>query len=157
MLQTITRRTTLFALVAIFAGAMLVSNSAPASADGSGVHRLAIHVSTSDLQTHTYALNNIIGATNEYKKRGEKLIVELVAYGPGLTMLRPDKSKVKDRIEKISLELDNVTFSACGNTIRKATKKAGKAIKIMPEARVVPAGVVRLMELQESGWSYLRP
>jgi hypothetical protein len=27
----------------------------------------------------------------------------------------------------------------------------------VPEATVVPAGVVRLMELQEQGWSYVRP
>jgi hypothetical protein len=36
-------------------------------------------------------------------------------------------------------------------------KKEGHAVKIVSEARMVPAGVVRLTELQEEGWSYIRP
>jgi len=80
-----------------------------------------------------------------------------VTYGPGLHMLRSDTSKVKDRVEKISLELDNVSFAACGNTRRMMSKKAGKQVPIMPEAKNVPSGVTRLIELQEKGWSYLRP
>jgi uncharacterized protein len=36
-------------------------------------------------------------------------------------------------------------------------RKEGHPIAIVPEARVVPAGVVRLTELQEQGWSYIRP
>jgi uncharacterized protein len=36
-------------------------------------------------------------------------------------------------------------------------KAEGHAISIVPEASVVPSGVVHLMELQEGGWSYLRP
>jgi intracellular sulfur oxidation DsrE/DsrF family protein len=36
-------------------------------------------------------------------------------------------------------------------------KKEGHAISILPEATIVPSGVVRLMELQEQGWSYVRP
>jgi hypothetical protein len=64
---------------------------------------------------------------------------------------------IKDRIEKISLELDNVSFAACGNTMKKMTKKEGKAITIISEAKNVQSGVVRLIELQEKGWSYIRP
>jgi hypothetical protein len=36
-------------------------------------------------------------------------------------------------------------------------KKEGHAIEILSEASVVPSGVVHLMELQEKGWSYIRP
>lgn len=151
--NTGTKISTLF--IAAFIGLMMAMPASQAFAEK--VHRLAIHVSSNDLKTHTYALNNIENVAKYYKDRGEKIIIELVAYGPGLHMLRSDTSKVKDRIEKISLQLDNVAFSACGNTITKMTKKAGKKIPIMPEAKHVPAGVVRLMELQESGWSYLRP
>jgi hypothetical protein len=57
----------------------------------------------------------------------------------------------------MSLELDNVQFSACGVTRGKMAKKEGKKIPIMSEATVVPAGVVRIMELQDEGWNYIRP
>jgi intracellular sulfur oxidation DsrE/DsrF family protein len=39
----------------------------------------------------------------------------------------------------------------------RMAKKAGKEIKLIAEAKIVPSGVVRLMELQEQGCSYIRP
>jgi len=36
-------------------------------------------------------------------------------------------------------------------------KREGHPITLVPEANLVPSGVIRLMELQESGWSYLKP
>jgi intracellular sulfur oxidation DsrE/DsrF family protein len=36
-------------------------------------------------------------------------------------------------------------------------KAEGHPLTIVPEATVVPAGVVRLTELQEQGWAYIRP
>jgi intracellular sulfur oxidation DsrE/DsrF family protein len=36
-------------------------------------------------------------------------------------------------------------------------KTEGKEVPILSEAALVPSGVVRLMELQEKGWSYIRP
>ena len=51
----------------------------------------------------------------------------------------------------------HVAFAACGNTRENMRKAEAKDIPIISEAKVVKAGVVRLMELQERGWSYLRP
>jgi intracellular sulfur oxidation DsrE/DsrF family protein len=36
-------------------------------------------------------------------------------------------------------------------------KTEGKAISVVSDATIVPSGVVRIMELQEQGWSYVRP
>jgi intracellular sulfur oxidation DsrE/DsrF family protein len=36
-------------------------------------------------------------------------------------------------------------------------KKEGKELVLVSEAKQVPSGVVRLMELQEQGYSYIRP
>jgi intracellular sulfur oxidation DsrE/DsrF family protein len=62
-----------------------------------------------------------------------------------------------DRIKSISESVPDVTFSACGNTIAGMTKKEGAAPPITEYARVVPAGVVRLMELDEMGYYVIRP
>jgi intracellular sulfur oxidation DsrE/DsrF family protein len=35
--------------------------------------------------------------------------------------------------------------------------KAGQDVPLMSEAMVVPSGVVRLVELQEQGYAYIRP
>jgi intracellular sulfur oxidation DsrE/DsrF family protein len=74
-------------------------------------------------------------------------------------MLREDISPVKDRIKHIK-DLafpGKIQFSACNNTKQGMEKKEGHPIAILSEATIVPSGVVRLMELQEQGWSYVRP
>jgi intracellular sulfur oxidation DsrE/DsrF family protein len=50
-----------------------------------------------------------------------------------------------------------IQFSACNVTKDGMEKKEGHPISVLAGVVVVPSGVVRLMELQEKGWSYLRP
>jgi intracellular sulfur oxidation DsrE/DsrF family protein len=50
-----------------------------------------------------------------------------------------------------------IQFSACNNAKQGMEKTEGHAISVLPDATVVPSGVVHLMELQEQGWSYIRP
>ena len=93
------------------------------------------------------------------RERGFEVQIEVVAYGPGLNMLREDKSPVKDRIKKIveGSYPSKVQFTACGNTITNMEKAEGHPVQIIAQASIVLAGVVRLSELQEEGWSYIRP
>jgi len=121
------------------------------------VHRVAIHVDQADPKVQNMALNNAQNVTSYYESQGDTVIIELVAYGPGLTMYIPGKSKVGDRIATMSLEMENLSFAACGNTHKKMSAKAGKDVPLMEEATVVTSGVVRLIELQEEGYAYVRP
>ena len=105
----------------------------------------------------TLALNNAQNIFTHFKALGRPVKVEIVTYGPGLNMLRDDKSPVKARISSMALEEGGLTFVACGNTRDNMAKAEGNAIKIMPEAKVVPSGVVRLMELQATGYAYIKP
>lgn len=131
--------------------------SKAANAADAKAHHIAIQVDVSDPAVINLALNNAVNVAQHYSKVGEEVDIEMVAYGPGLIMLRDDTSPVKARIKSISESMSNVAFTACGNT-RDAMKKAeGKEIPLISQAKVVPAGVVRLMELQEKGWSYVRP
>ena len=120
-------------------------------------HRLAVQVDVNDPAVMNLALNNMSNAAQHYSELGQKVEIELVAFGPGLHMLRDDTSPVKARIKSMSEAMPNLTFAACGNTRENMTKAEAKDIPIISEAKVVKAGVVRLMELQERGWSYLRP
>lgn len=145
------------ALAIAFLGGVLLASNAPAVAADAKVHRLAIHVDSSDPNVQNLALNNVENVSKYYKDHNSKVMIEVVALGPGLHMLRSDTSKVKSRIETMSLANDNVTFSACLVTRGKMARKEKKEIPIIPEARKVPSGVIRLIELQEQGWSYIRP
>ena len=135
--------------------------SAPAkistAADQKQPHRLAVQVDVNDPAVMNLALNNMSNAAQHYSELGQKVEIELVAFGPGLHMLRDDTSPVKARIKSMSEAMPNLTFAACGNTRENMTRAEAKDIPIISQAKVVKAGVVRLMELQERGWSYLRP
>ncbi len=120
------------------------------------VHKIAFHVDQSDPAIMNMALNNVQNVQKYYNGKGEAVEIEIVAYGPGLKMYTAD-SPVAQRIASMALEIDNLAFSACGNTHRKMSLKAGKEVKLLPEAGIVPSGVVRLVELQEQGYAYVRP
>ncbi len=122
-------------------------------------HRVSIQVDQNDPQVMNLALNNATNVIEYYRSKNEDVDVDIVTYGPGLHMLRDDTSPVKDRIKRLK-ELafpGKIQFSACNNTKQNMEKAEGKAVPIIPDATIVPSGVVRLMELQEQGWSYVRP
>jgi intracellular sulfur oxidation DsrE/DsrF family protein len=141
------------------ATALLAIALASSALCGEAKHRLAIHVDQNDPQVMNLALNNATNVIEYYRAKNEDVDVDIVAYGPGLHMLRADTSPVKDRLKRVK-ELafpGNVQFSACNNTKQGMEKTEGKEVAILSEATLVPSGVVRLMELQETGWSYVRP
>ncbi|MET4388652.1 intracellular sulfur oxidation DsrE/DsrF family protein [Bradyrhizobium sp. F1.4.3] len=122
-------------------------------------HRLVIQVNQNDPAVMNLALNNATNVLEYYRKKGEEADVEIVAFGPGLHMLRKDTTPVAERIHAMKdLAFPNkVRFAACGVTREGMEKKEGKPLELLPEASMVPSGVVRMMELQEKGWSYVRP
>ena len=61
-------------------------------------HKIAFHVDESDPKVMNMALNNVQNVSNYYAGKGEKVIIELVAYGPGMNMFVKGKSPVEDRI-----------------------------------------------------------
>ena len=138
------------------AAALSIALATSALAADGKTHRIAIQVDQNDPAVMNMVLNNATNVIEHYRGKGEDVDVEIVAYGPGMHMLRADTSPVQDRIKHLK-ELGKIQFSACNNTKQGMEKTEGHAISIVPEATVVPSGVVRLMELQEAGWSYVRP
>ena len=120
-------------------------------------HRLVLQVNSADPAMMTLALNNASNVEQYYKDLGEKVEIEIVTFGPGLHMLREDTSPVKDRIKAMAEKSKAISFKACGNTQANMAKTEDKPIELIPEASVVKSGVVRVVELQEQGWSYVRP
>jgi intracellular sulfur oxidation DsrE/DsrF family protein len=120
--------------------------------------KLVIQVNSNDKTIMTYALNVAANVTKYYQDLGEETPdIEIVAFGPGLHMLRADTSPVKQRMEGfLAGSFPNVTFAACGNTMQKMTKKEGKVPELLTGVTNVPAGVIRIMELQDLGYNYIK-
>ena len=120
-------------------------------------HKLAIHVDVNDPEVMKLAFNNARNAHELYTDWGEDVAIEIVAYSQGLHMLRDDTSPVKEEIKALRAKVPQVAFGACNNTKKGMERREGKTITLIPEATLVPAGVVRLVELQELGYKYLKP
>ena len=154
MKKTLTRRT-----FAALAGAVLIA--APALAHDSGaehdMHKLAIQVSDNDTGTATKILNVVANAAKAFQEEGMPYEIEVVAYNAGLHLFRTDTSPVLERVAGFTGSVPDVTFSACANTIAGMTRKEGAAPELIETAEVVPAGVIRLMELADQGYTVIRP
>lgn len=137
--------------------AMLAASPAAAAEMSVGkTHKIAFQVSENSPDAMNLTLNNVVNLTQFYSESGAEWQIEVVAYGPGLHMFRADDSPVKARLKSIKGSIPNVAFSACDNTLKNMEKHEGHPIAIVAEARIVPAGVVRLAELQEHGYSYIK-
>ncbi len=152
-------RTLVFAAVALALGATAATaqSKATAATGPAAKHKVAIQVNENNPATMNLALNNAMNIINYYKKKGETVDVAVVTFGPGLHMFRKDTSPVKQRVAQMSLENSNLSFHACANTQENMQKAEGKPVVLISEAKMTPSGVIRLMELQQQGYAYLRP
>ncbi|MCK7509918.1 MAG: DsrE family protein [Desulfobacterales bacterium] len=77
--------------------------------------------------------------------------IEIVAYGPGVHMLRYD-SVVGSQLT--DLARDGVWLRACGNTLTAHKLKRGD---LHTAVEIVPSGVVEILKRQKEGWAYIKP
>jgi len=143
------RKNSFIGLLALLLGVLA---SMPVMADSETKNKIVIQVSTDDSKTQTIALNNAVNLQKEFGM--DNIDIEVVAYGPGLGLLTAN-NKQSPRVK--SLALQNIHFSACGNTMNKVESKTGKKVQLTEGVQIVKAGVSRIMQLQQNGYAYVRP
>ncbi len=125
---------------------------AAAETASSQTHRLVIQVNQREEAFQDHVLSNIVNLQKHYGI--DNIEMEVVAYGPGIWLIT-DKSPFVKRIE--SLMMQNVTFTACGNTLDTVQETSGKRPTLIDGIEETQAGIARIIDLQEQGWSYLSP
>ena len=138
---------------------MLCLAGAQARADGAdegkpfAEARIVLQVADGDAESQTRVLNV---ANNLIKHYGgpDFVDIEIVAYGPGLSLLFPDNAN-RERIS--SLLTSEVRFVACLNTVESIERATGKRPDLIPEAVRVQTGVARLVERAQQGFVVIRP
>jgi uncharacterized protein len=123
----------------------------------SKIHRLALHVSENNADSMKRALGNARNAYDFYEQRGGEIAIEIVANGPGLHMLRDDTSPVKQEISDLRVKVPQVVFAACEHTRAAMEKSEGHPVPMIAKVTMVPSGVVRLLQLQDEGYAYVKP
>jgi hypothetical protein len=144
-----TIRRTILALAAVLAlGTVPPALAADPGASGTK-QQMVMQVSDGDPARWNLALNNIKNVQSELGRDNVEL--ELVAYGPGISMLTMD-SPVGERVAEAVKS--GVRVVACENTMKG--KKLSRA-DMLPSIGYVRAGVVELIEKQREGYAYIRP
>lgn len=141
----------IFALITLALSCLAFAQTAPQAASTKPAQpaRLVIQVSDAEPAKWNLALNN---AKNVQEELGAKNVeIEIVAYGPGLGMLKKD-AVTSGRVEEASMA--GIKLVACENTMRN--QKLTRA-DIHASAGYANSGVVQLMSRQNQGWSYIRP
>ena len=137
----------LFVALALFASAVVpVAQAAESPALR---HKVVFQVSDNDAAKWNLALNNIRNIQQDLGR--ENVDIELIAYGPGLNMLKLDSAVAGRVAETLG---NGAGIFACENTMR--SQKLGKD-ELLPKIGFVKAGVTALMMRQHEGWAYIRP
>jgi intracellular sulfur oxidation DsrE/DsrF family protein len=126
-----------------------LSTAKAQAADAGKAHKVVFQVSDADPAKWNLALNN---ARNVQQDLGQdKVAIEIVAYGPGIGMLKMDSVAGTRIAEALG---SGVAIVACENTMKnqKLTRD-----DMLPKIGYVEAGVVQLMKRQKEGYAYIRP
>ena len=141
------------AVIAVIVVATGGAAEASHSADNPKKHKVFFHLTESDPQRAKAVLTNV---QNFVDVVGWKNIeaLELVVHGPGL---RPFVAKGIDPEVKAQVEAlltGGMSMGACQITMRRQSIRPEELVEGLTP---IPSGVVRVMELEEKGYAYIRP
>ena len=115
---------------------------------------MVIQVNSKDAVVQKMALNS---AKNLKRMIGKDAIdVEIVVYGPGLSLIK-SRGRAADKVKILMADYD-VKVSVCNGALKAYAKRhGGQELEIIKGVSRVPTGALRILELQEQGYAYLRP
>ncbi len=115
-------------------------------------HKIVLQLSDNDVRKQ----NLVISVANNLLKfyDPDKVAIEVVAFGPGIEVLRSE-SPARKQVE--SLIAQGVRFDVCLNTVDTIERETGRRPEIMPGATPVQVGVGQILYLTENGYTLVRP
>src|SRR3981081_2298494 len=115
-------------------------------------HRVVLQLSDNDPKKQGLVISVAYNLLKFYDP--DKVAIEVVTFGPGIDLLRPDNSNRK-LVE--SLVAQGVRFARCANTVDTIERETGKRPDIIPAATPVQVGVGQILSLTENGYTLVRP
>ena len=115
-------------------------------------HKIALQLSDNDTKKEALVISVAYNLLKAYDP--DKIAIEVVAFGPGIDLLRTENSNRK-LVE--SLIAQGVRFDVCLNTVDTVERETGKRPEIIPDATPVQVGVGQVLHLTENGYTLVRP
>lgn len=112
------------------------------------MHKVVFHLTSNVQEEHIAMLKHIENLSAGLK---DKIIIEVVAHGPGISMFMKENPLAKQAVE-LQTNLP-VRFSICENTLKQ--KNIDKSA-LYPGLYFVPGGLVHVIKLQEQGYAYIK-
>ena len=138
----------LAALCTLFCLAPIAHAQQPTPPTPVKTHHILFAVTSSDEADWGLTLGNIHNLIIGLKP--DPYEIEVVAFGPGITLLKADSTVAKDIAV---LQSQGVKFMACQNAMRYHHLELKD---LVPGAISVPAGIVEVVTKQEQGWIYIK-
>ena len=138
----------------VFTMAASVSRAEPAPLPDKpfAEHRIVLQLSDNDPKKQGLVISVAYNLLKLYDP--DKVAIEVVAFGPGIDLLRTESSNRK-LVE--SLIAQGVRFDVCLNTVDTVERETGKRPEIIPAATAVQVGVGQILHLTENGYTLVRP
>jgi intracellular sulfur oxidation DsrE/DsrF family protein len=115
-------------------------------------HKLVLQLSDGDPRKQALVISVANNLLKHYDP--DKVAIEVVAFGPGIDLLRSE-SPSRKQVE--SLIAQGVRFDVCLNTVDTLERESGRRPEIMPSATPVQVGVAQILFLTENGYTLVRP
>ena len=143
----------LIAVIVFAVGSVLAEEATEVDGKPFAEAHVVLQLGDGDAETQARVLNV---ANNLIKHYGgpDFVDIEIVAYGPGLSLLYPDNANAA-RIS--SLLVNEIKFIGCMNTVDTITRKTGKKPVLIPATIPVKTGVAHLVERAGQGYVVIRP
>jgi intracellular sulfur oxidation DsrE/DsrF family protein len=143
-----------FTLAAILAlpGSAARAQQAPLQDKPFAEHKIVLQLSDNDPKRQALVISVAYNLLKFYDP--DKVAIEVVAFGPGIDLLRTDNGN-RNRVE--SLIAQGVRFDVCLNTVDTVERDTGKRPEIIPAATPVQVGVGQILLLTENGYTLVRP
>jgi intracellular sulfur oxidation DsrE/DsrF family protein len=140
------------ALVMESAGLPADAQQAPLQDKPFAEHRIVLQLSDNDPRKQ----GMVISVANNLMKfyDPDKIAVEIVAFGPGIELLKPDNPSRK-LVE--SLVAQGARVDICLNTVDTLERETGKRPEFIAAATPVQVGVAQILLLTENGYTLVRP
>ena len=115
-------------------------------------HKIVLQLSDNDPRKQGLVLSVTSNLMKHYDP--DKVAVEIVAFGPGIELLRPENLNRK-MVE--SLVAQGARFDICLNTVDTIERESGKRPEFISAATPVQVGVAQILFLTENGYTLVRP
>ena len=115
-------------------------------------HKVVLQLSDNDPRKQGLVLNVTSNLMKHYDP--DKVAIEIVAFGPGIELLKPD-NPARKAVE--SLVAQGVRVDICLNTVDTLERDSGKRPEFISAATPVQVGVAQILHLTENGYTLVKP